>query len=398
MKILYYTDVFSPIIVSYATNLAGGLANAASKELAEVTVVTRTPACGFDDFALPYRVVRRPGALRLWRLISRSEVVQLAGPCLLPLLLCWLQRKPTVIEHHGYQAACPNGLFLYHPTCSPCPGHFVARRYHDCVRCNAQIRGLTGSLIWLLLTFPRSWLSKRIQSNVCITHHVERRLELPRSRVIYYGIKDLGPFTSCAKPAINGEQKIVAYVGRLVAEKGLTLLLRAANQLKNSGYLFRVKFIGDGPERTNLQGEATVLGLQGIAVFTGELRGDALREALDDVSAVVMPSVWEETAGLAAIEHMMRGRPVIVSDIGGLGEVVDGTGLKFAPGDVNGLAYCLRSLLDSPDALKPLGEKARQRALELFSHDRMMTEHVDLYRELVSSSRPPRVKGGATTP
>ena len=52
--------------------------------------------------------------------------------------------------------------------------------------------------------------------------------------------------------------------------------------------------------------------------ITGFLRGHAFVNALQDVNVVVMPSMWEETAGLAAIEQMMRGRLVIAADIGGL--------------------------------------------------------------------------------
>jgi glycosyltransferase involved in cell wall biosynthesis len=96
-----------------------------------------------------------------------------------------------------------------------------------------------------------------------------------------------------------------------------------------------------------------------------------------------MPSVWEETAGLAAIEHMMRGRLVIAADIGGLGEVVGDGGLKFPAADAGGLASCLQQVLDAPELGAKLGEKARQRALALFSQERMVAEHLDVYRQLV---------------
>ena len=51
-----------------------------------------------------------------------------------------------------------------------------------------------------------------------------------------------------------------------------------------------------------------------------------------------MPSIWEETAGLAAIEQMLRGRLVIASDIGGLGEMVGDAAIKFPAGDAPTLA------------------------------------------------------------
>ena len=72
------------------------------------------------------------------------------------------------------------------------------------------------------------------------------------------------------------------------------------------------------------------LGLQDRVTFTGELRGpDFRKRLLRSVQVLVMPSRWEETAGLAAIEQMMRGGVVVAADVGGLSEVVGDAGLKF---------------------------------------------------------------------
>jgi rhamnosyl/mannosyltransferase len=96
-----------------------------------------------------------------------------------------------------------------------------------------------------------------------------------------------------------------------------------------------------------------------------------------------MPSIWEETAGLAAMEHMMRGRMVIAADIGGLGELVDGTSLKFPAGDIDALACCMKRVIDDPGLARALGQKARQRAEQLFVMERMVAEHFELYRSLL---------------
>jgi glycosyltransferase involved in cell wall biosynthesis len=90
------------------------------------------------------------------------------------------------------------------------------------------------------------------------------------------------------------------------------------------------------------------------------------------------------TAGLAAIEQMMRGRLVIASDIGGLGELVDGCGLLFPAGNIEALAQCMRTVLDHPEIVEFTGNAARRRALDLFSKTRMVKEHYELYRELMN--------------
>ena len=339
-----------------------------------------------DDSSLSFRVIRRPGPLALLRLIWRADVIHLAGPCLLPLWLAVFLRKPVVIEHHGYQAICPNGLLLYEPAKTVCPDHFLSRHYLQCFRCNATKSGFLKSLVQLVMTFPRHWASRLATTNAPITRHVESRIRLPRSKVIYYGIPDPyeGPELAVAAGSERGRVNppVFACVGRLVGEKGIPILLQAAEKLTGAGYSFGVKIIGDGPERARLEKMVDSPGLKGRVSFLGSLTGERLLDELMSVEALVMPSVWEETAGLSAIEQMMRGGAVITADIGGLGEVVGEAGLKFASGDVAGLASCLQRLLDDPGLARALGEKARERARELFLQERMVQEHVDLYREI----------------
>jgi glycosyltransferase involved in cell wall biosynthesis len=127
------------------------------------------------------------------------------------------------------------------------------------------------------------------------------------------------------------------------------------------------------------------IGLIEVVHITGFLRGDALAKILNGVSVVVMPSVWEETAGLAAIEHMMRGRLVIASKIGGLGEVVGDAGITCSAGDPEDLARCMKDVLQSPASIVVLGYKARERAESLFLRERMIADHRRVYQEVSRS-------------
>jgi len=92
-------------------------------------------------------------------------------------------------------------------------------------------------------------------------------------------------------------------------------------------------------------------------------------------------------APLACSEHMMNGRLLIASDLGGLGELVDGAGLKFAAGNAEALAECLRRVVEDPNLARELGAKARARAHELFVQDRMVSDHVQVYSRIASRSR-----------
>jgi glycosyltransferase involved in cell wall biosynthesis len=394
LKILIYTHGFAPIIggaEKYVALLADGLVRRSSTPTAHtfvVTVVTPTPAGHFDDTQLGFKVVRQPSFLALTRLIYESDVVHLSGACLAPLVVGSILGKPIVIEHHGYTASCPNGLLLYEPNQSVCPSHFLAGQYGDCLRCVAFKEGPLRSVESLLGSFLRRWLCQRASVNAPITRHVSMRLQLHQSQVIYYGISPLADTSGAAETSrANHNPVLFGYVGRLVPLKGLPVLIQAARLLKDQGYSFRLKFIGDGPQRTELQSMIRDFQLDERVEFIGFATGDSLRDELKEISAVIMPSIWEETAGLAAIEQMMRSKLVIVSDIGGLGEVVGDAGLKCIAGDATSLANCMKRVLDQPDIVERMGKAARARALTLFRQDNMVDAYVKLYRGVVRSKR-----------
>jgi glycogen(starch) synthase len=396
VRVLIYSHGFAPQIggiETFAMLLAQCLAARVDDAPIQVTVATLTPRGAFDDSKLPFRIVRNPGISALASLIRKSDVIQLVGPSFLVLLLVWLLRKPVVLEHHGYPPVCPNGLLFYEPTQTVCPGHFRARRYGKCLGCNAGTVGWLKSLQMLLWTFPRRWLCRRVAANVPITEHVRMRLDLPRSQVIYYGIPDaLSNLPLHAEILSQGAPLIFAFVGRFVTLKGLPLILQAARRMQDECYNFRLKFIGDGPEQAGLKNLAANLGLSERIEFTGFLAGPALEAALNKIDVVLMPSIWEETAGLSAIEHMMRGRLVIASDIGGLGEVVGNAGLLFPPGNVEALAQCMKSVMDHPESIARLGAAAHRRALQLFSEQRMVNDYLNLYIQVARRAGEPAAK------
>jgi glycogen synthase len=390
MKLLIYSYSFAPnvggvetIVLSLARGLGELRATDGSADFA-VTLVTQTEAQGFDDNSLPFRVVRRPRALDLWRLVRGVDVVHVASAALPPLFCASLIGKPLVVEHHGYQSVCPNGLLLRQPDRIVCSGHFQAAQYASCVRCLRQENSSSRSLAMVLLMFPRNFLAKRASANIAISQHSRARCALPASTVIYHGIEQPANASSRADQSPRRPMRF-AYVGRLVAEKGLEVLLEATRLLIADGESLQVFFVGDGPERRKLEDLITRGNLAPQVRITGFLTGTGFTEAVAGVDAVVMPSVWEETAGLAAIEQMARGRLVIASDIGGLREIVGDAGLKFAAGDARGLAEAMRRVIREPLLVQTLGEKARTRAQTLFQRDRMIAEHAEIYRRLAAS-------------
>ncbi len=387
MKIMIYTHVWAPVVGGLQTvtrDLATGLrslSRSQSGQEIDVTLVTQTPAGEMNDSELPFRVVRRPSSRQLLSLIRSADLLHISNPALVPLALGWMLRKPVVLEHDGYQAACPNGLFLFEPDKSVCPGHYLARRYGKCLQCNADTMGWPKSFRTLLLTFPRRWLARRVAVNIAPTEHVGRRVDLPRTRFVPHGVPEYPTKPASSFHSENAGTPYFAYVGRLVAEKGLPVLLRACSLLGKRGMSFRLKIVGDGTERGRLESLARDLGLSAQVEFLGSTSVDNIPNLLRDAVAVIMPSIWEDVAPLVAYEQLMHGHLVIASDLGGLGEIVDGVGLKFSPGDAEALAACMCRALAEPNLVSGLRRKAQERARDAYSLERTVANHLCVFKE-----------------
>ncbi len=387
MKLLVYSHYFAPsiggvetVVMSLARGLGELRAENGSHEF-ELTLVTQTPRNNFDDGALPFRVIREPGLWRLWNLVREADAVHVAGPSFAPMLLAWMARTPFFVEHHTYQAICPNGLLIHQPDRAICPGHFQLGNYRECRKCETFENSSSRAAVKVLAAFPRRALVGRAAANIAVSEHVKRRLGAPRSIVIYHGIEEASKVSTALKPTAKDGQICFAFVGRFVPEKGIPIFLDAIAKLKREGRKFTAKLIGDGPERAKLEEQIAVLGLIDDVKITGYLSGEALAAEVADVAVIVMPSVWEETAGLAAMEQMMRTRLVICSNAGGLAEIVDEAGLTFRLGDGEDLAEKLRRVLLNPQLIQTIGNRARTLVESNFLLKAMIEKHAETYRK-----------------
>jgi len=185
-------------------------------------------------------------------------------------------------------------------------------------------------------------------------------------------------------PTAGDETLTVAYVGRLVPEKGVNVLIDAVASLDAP---CRLVLVGEGPSRAALTAQARERGLEERVQFAGAMSPMELAECLRHADALVLPSlstpVWKEQFGRALVEAMACGLPVVGSDSGAIPEVVGDAGLIFPEGDVAALAGCLQRLAVSPELRVELGERGRQRASRLYSQERIAARTVAFYRLLV---------------
>jgi len=261
-----------------------------------------------------------------------------------------------------------------------CPGHFMARRYGKCIRCNAK-GGLLQSVKLCLATFPRRWLCSRVRTNIMPTAWLSAQLRLPRSTTVHHAVpRESGSKDSTTSPL----HSTFAFVGRLVSTKGIRTLLEATQQLRSEGLFCRVKVIGDGPDRKTLQEQAAALGLNGSVEWLGYVPADCIDGHLANAATIIVPSLAGEIFGMVAAENMARGKLVIFSDLGAIREVVGDAGLSFMPGDAAGLARCMKWVLRNPALAHQLGQKARIRASTEFDATCMLRGHLDVYCEVAA--------------
>lgn len=174
------------------------------------------------------------------------------------------------------------------------------------------------------------------------------------------------------------------FVGRLNAQKGLELALRA---LAGMRHRLSLDVVGDGDDRAQLEALASSLGIADRVQWHGALPQPRLVEFYRSATALVVPSV-EEGLGLVAVEAQLCETPVVAFASGGLPDVVqDGvTGMLVPPGEAGALTRALDDLLDRSDRGAALGAAGRLHALATFAPESVARKYAGIYHTAIASS------------
>lgn len=177
-------------------------------------------------------------------------------------------------------------------------------------------------------------------------------------------------------------EKVIFFIGRLVPEKGVQVLLEAFAQLLPVLPDLRLLIGGTGPYESYLRAKAEELGLEAKVDFLGFLNEDARNRFFKQVDVAVFPSLYEPF-GIVALEAMAAHVPVIVSDTGGLSEVVAHgiDGYKAPPGQPGALAYYIKEVLTNPGLARDLTRKAWKKVLTVYDWQHIAMETLEVYRE-----------------
>lgn len=168
--------------------------------------------------------------------------------------------------------------------------------------------------------------------------------------------------------------RLVCMVGRLSKQKDQATLIKAMKNLPEDVHLL---LIGEGPLKGKSKNLAKEEGVENRVHFLG-FRNDVER-LLKTCDIVVLSSNWEGF-GLAAVEGMASGKPVLASDIPGLREVVAGAGILFPKGDSKKLAKIIKNLLDDLNKYEEISQECSIRASE-FVIDKTVAGYIKVYEQ-----------------
>ncbi|TKJ30260.1 MAG: glycosyl transferase family 1 [Chloroflexi bacterium B3_Chlor] len=162
----------------------------------------------------------------------------------------------------------------------------------------------------------------------------------------------------------------IGYIGRLVEEKGVDLLLRAVARLKGQWVL---SVLGDGPFKPQLEKLTTELGVGNRVTFQLSLPSAEMPSYYKQLDVLVLPSRtrrhWKEQFGRVLIEAMACGVPVIGSDCGEIPHVIGEAGLIFPEDDEQALSALLSRLMDDTETRNSLAKRGRDRMIQEYTQE-----------------------------
>jgi glycosyltransferase involved in cell wall biosynthesis len=337
MKILVYCPTFYPSVGGLEINVAQ-LARGFHAAGHEVVVVAKTENPDREPF--PFRVVRRPTRRELVRLARWCDVFFQANVSLRGIWPLLLVRRPWVVSHQGWYRR-PDG--------SLAPQDRIKR---------------------FLLRWGRS---------ISNSQAVADDLDTP-SLVVHNAYRD-DLFRRLPEVARTGE---LIFLGRLVSDKGVNVLLDALGLLAARGLRPRLTIAGDGPERPALAAQAERLGIAEQITFLGSRHGEEVVRLLNAHRIQVVPSLYDEPFGIVALEGIACGCLVIGSRGGGLKEAIGRCGLTFRNGDAGELAALLAEVLADPDRFAPAPEEVAGH-LERHGGAAMVRAYLQVFEEALAA-------------
>ena len=233
---------------------------------------------------------------------------------------------------------------------------------------------------------------------VCSNHmqeEVQRVFNAPRDKtmVLPNGVDAQKFETLNIEPGFKSRyafdyEKIIFFVGRLVQEKGVQVLIDSAPAILRACPEAKFVIAGKGPMEEERRRQAQACGLGDKIHFTGYIDDDTRNKLYGVSSVAVFPSLYEPF-GIVALEAMAAGTPVVVSDTGGLSEIITHgeNGLKAYPGNANSLGNNVIRLLTDEAYAGQIRNRAGCLVKEVYDWRTIAGNTLDLYESILKEYR-----------
>ncbi len=341
MNILFLSYTYAPL-VGGIENCGRILTEQFVRHGHEVVVATATP--GADEQAGDVRIVRSltSAALKHWRqwcdiVVYNNITLRVPGPLL-------FRSRPVMVIHHTW------------------------------------LRRIDSSVGW------QDRLKRRIiqrAENVCVSRALAEDLSV-KAHVIRNPF-EAELFRPMAEIKPGNE---LVFLGRLVSDKGVSVLIRALERLHRAGRRYRLSIIGQGPEAEPLRAQVRAAGLSESVTFHGQKTGAELVALLNRHRVMVVPSVWAEVYGLVVLEGLACGLKVIASRTGGLPEALGSAGLLYENRNDAELADCIERALHSEST--PEWRATVEDHLALHQPEFVASQYLKLMLKMVDGSKSKR--------
>ena len=396
MKILMLTWEYPPRVVGGISRVVYDLSHRLIKDGHEVTVVTyrdgEVPYYEDDKGVKVYRVdnyMIQPNNFIDWILQLNFNMVERASQIIAE------QGKFDVIHAHDWLVANA-AKTLKHSFDIP----IVATIHATEAGRNSGIREPNQKYIndteWML-TYEANEVI--VNSNY-MKSEVQRLFGLPfeKINVVPNGV-NLNKFTGMdrdysfrRKYAMDNE-KIILFIGRLVYEKGVQNLIAAMPKVLASYHDAKLVIAGKGGMLDELKAQADYLGISNKVYFAGYMNGKDVERMYKAADISVFPSTYEPF-GIVALEGMLAERPIVVSDAGGLGEIVEHrvTGMKSYCGNPNSIADSILELLFNPELCDNIVKNAKMKVKENYNWQKIAQDTHFTYQKAICETMAERQK------
>ncbi len=179
-------------------------------------------------------------------------------------------------------------------------------------------------------------------------------------------------------------EKIILYLGRLVYEKGVQNLISAMPKILNGYHDSKLVIVGKGGMLDELRAQVDHMGLGNKVYFTGYMNGKDVQKMYKCADVAVFPSTYEPF-GIVALEAMLGGVPTVVSDVGGLNEIIEHgvNGMKSYAGNPNSIADSVLALLYDHQLAANVSKAAKQTVKEQYNWNKIAQDTHFVYEKAI---------------